>query len=301
MKIRDLAKGRWPEIFQKLDIPVGEGKHGPCPLCGGKDRFRVSDYHGNGDWICNQCGHGDGFDMVMKYRSVNFRQAVDVINLVLGESRPFTPAKKKDPTPALNNLWLASIPLTGGDPVDKYLKKRGLKVPIRDVRYCPGCYESDTKRKYQAMIAMVRDRDGVPVTLHRTYLGDGRKADIESPKKLMTAKATLRGCAVRLTEVGQTLGIAEGIETAMAAMQLFEIPCWAAVSSTLLAGWLPPAGVESVVIFGDNDGNFTGQKAAYVLANKLFLDGYRVRVEIPKQVGDWADAVKADGTKTIPD
>jgi putative DNA primase/helicase len=54
--------------------------------------------------------------------------------------------------------------------------------------------------------------------------------------------------------------------------------------------WEPPAGVKSVVVFGDNDANFTGQDAAYTLAHRLALLKLAVEVMIPTAVGtDWAD------------
>jgi putative DNA primase/helicase len=44
------------------------------------------------------------------------------------------------------------------------------------------------------------------------------------------------------------------------------------------------------MVFGDNDPNFTGQEAAYVLAHRLALKGISVEVHIPTRVGtDWAD------------
>jgi putative DNA primase/helicase len=46
-----------------------------------------------------------------------------------------------------------------------------------------------------------------------------------------------------------------------------------------------------VVVFGDNDANFTGQDAAYTLAHRLARQGMQVDVQIPPVVGtDWADA-----------
>ncbi|EGO0679184.1 hypothetical protein ITK59_004563, partial [Salmonella enterica] len=55
------AAGQWGNILKRLGITVpAGGQHGPCPVCGGKDRFRFDDKNGRGTWFCNQCGHGDG-------------------------------------------------------------------------------------------------------------------------------------------------------------------------------------------------------------------------------------------------
>jgi putative DNA primase/helicase len=106
----------------------------------------------------------------------------------------------------------------------------------------------------------------------------------------MMAGAIAKGSAVRLAEHDDVLGIAEGIETALSASALFRVPCWAALNAEMLRAWSVPSGVKSVVIFGDNDENFTGQAAAYALARKLTTDGVKAEIKIPDRVGaDWND------------
>jgi putative DNA primase/helicase len=90
------------------------------------------------------------------------------------------------------------------------------------------------------------------------------------------------------------LGIAEGIETALGALKRTGVPTWAAYSATLLEQFQPPETVKKIVIFGDNDESFTGQKSAFVLAHRLKREGFDVEVRIPDCVGtDWADEVSA--------
>ena len=99
------------------------------------------------------------------------------------------------------------------------------------------------------------------------------------------------GAAVRLAPHEDKLGIAEGIETALAASVLFNMPVWAALNAGLLS-WTPPAEVETVFVFGDNDASATGQAAAYALAQRLKAKGVAAFVEIPTRTGDdWADVL----------
>ena len=69
---RARARGSWDQILPVLGIqvPPHPMKHGPCPCCGGKDRFRFDDKDGTGSWYCNQCNPhaGDGFALVMKVK-----------------------------------------------------------------------------------------------------------------------------------------------------------------------------------------------------------------------------------------
>ena len=55
-EVASAAVGRWPFVLAALNIrvPSSPGKHGPCPACGGKDRFRFDDLQGRGTWFCNQ-------------------------------------------------------------------------------------------------------------------------------------------------------------------------------------------------------------------------------------------------------
>jgi len=69
------ARHRWREILPQLGIETRflTNKHGPCPLCGGKDRFRFDDRHGDGDYFCNQCGPGVGLILVQKKNGWDFQ------------------------------------------------------------------------------------------------------------------------------------------------------------------------------------------------------------------------------------
>ena len=150
------------------------------------------------------------------------------------------------------------------------------------------------------MIAKVDPSDdakaqGQKAALHRTYLDTlGNKAEVSTPRKMMGTMPV--GAAVRLMPYTDTLGIAEGIETALSASILHGVPTWAALNAGLLADWTPPANVETVFIFGDNDFSYTGQAAAYALGQKLRARGLRVIVELPIRTDtDWNDVLNEKG------
>ncbi|EJJ1126596.1 toprim domain-containing protein [Escherichia coli] len=94
------AVGHWPHILSALGIKVPPaGRHGACPACGGKDRFRLDDKEGRGTWFCNQCGHGDGLDLVRLVTGRKVKEAADVVSEVLALpemlEKPALPARKK--------------------------------------------------------------------------------------------------------------------------------------------------------------------------------------------------------------
>lgn len=291
------ARGKWRGILLSLGAPAKClcDKHGPCPFCGGKDRFRWDNRDGGGSFICSQCGAGDGFEFVKRLKGWDFRQAAIEIDRIVGNVS-VEPAKAK-PSPTdqrrrLNALWKAGAKIRPGDPVAAYLAGRGLDMPqntdcLRFVVECPVPHETGSR---PAMVAMIADAAGKPANLHRTFLGPKGKAEMANPRAVMPGTIP-DGAAIRLAMHGERLGIAEGIETALAAANRFGLPVWAAINATMLAKWQPPESAREIAVFGDNDPAFGGAAAAYALAHRLAVKGLTVEVRIPSARGrDWADA-----------
>jgi putative DNA primase/helicase len=293
----DMARGKWRGILSQLgvDRKYLENKHGPCPICEGTDRYRWDNNDGRGTFICNQCGAGNGFDLLMKLNGWDFPTTAKLVDEVVGNVEVEVAKAKIDErgrADMLNRLWAGSAKLEYGDPAFGYLGKRGVlpKAVPSTLRYCPTCPSPDGEKR-QAMIALVQGLEGQAVNIHRTFLGPNGKADMADPRAMMPGTLP-DGSAVRLSHLhGERLGIAEGIETALAASLKFNVPVWSAINATMLAKWTPPAGVTEVVIFGDNDPKFGGQAAAYALAARL-AGRHRIAVQvmIPETTGtDWAD------------
>lgn len=139
------------------------------------------------------------------------------------------------------------------------------------------------------MVCRVQDKAGTGCAIHRTYLtNDGQKAGVPVVKKV--AGNLPAGAAIRLFPPCECIGVAEGIETALSAFLLFDVPTWAAVTAGGLERWTPPEGTKRVIVFGDNDESGTGQAAAWVLAKRLIAGGIETEVRIPSQAGtDWND------------
>lgn len=135
------------------------------------------------------------------------------------------------------------------------------------------------------MVALVAAPNGSPLTFHVTYLDGDKKAALDSPRKLMTPIAPLNGGAIRLMPMAEEMGIAEGIETALAASALFRIPVWACVNEALLAAFEPPPSVKTLWVFGDSDENYVGQHAAYACARRLSKRGIECAVSLPPMLG----------------
>ena len=297
LDVRTAAAGRWRSILTTLglDERTLSGKHCACPMCGGRDRFRFDDRDGRGTYFCSGCGAGDGVRLAMGITGLSFKDAAREIERLAGVVQPVTgkpDRSDEDKLAALRRVFRESKPIRRGDEAYSYLAGRGLKLydlpeNIR-VHSALRHQDGETVGTYPAMLATVTAPDGRAVSLHRTYLKDASKAPVTAQKKLM-AGLPIAGAAIRLTALSQVLGIAEGIETALAASELFEVPVWSCVSAQGIESFEPPEGVREVIVFADNDANFAGQAAAYRAAHRLTLKGFEVEVVIPPERGDWLD------------
>lgn len=286
--------GKWPAVLSALGIDKRflTNKHGPCPLCEGKDRFRFDDKDGRGTFYCAQCGAGDGWALLGKAKGWDFKQSLREVEPLLGSVQPIqirSGPSEEAVRREMKAIWVRGLPLAQVVATTAWWLNRVGYIPdYKDLRAvnllaCSG-YEHRP-----AMVAVVRGVEGKGVNLHRTYLTpDGQKADIDSARRVMPLPMP-KGCAVRLGEFTTTLGIAEGLETAVAASLMFKMPVWSALNAHNLENWIAPEGPD-IVIFGDNDPSFTGHSAAYKLASRLRREKRKVTVRIPlEESSDWND------------
>lgn len=300
-KTVNVARGKWRGILMNLGVPDAalKNRHGPCPLCGGKDRFRFDDSEGRGTWICNHCGAGDGMKLAMDYTGKRFQEVAALIDGMVGNIRFEGPKPERTAEQVrdmLRDVWRETQEIVPGDLAHRYLASRGVDELIypRALRFAPKLRDGDGGVR-PCMVAMVGlHGEERFVSMHRTFLkpdGSG-KAEMESPRKMMPGSLPDGACVMLSEFSGGALGIAEGIETAMSASALYDMPVWAALNTTMLRKWVPPVGCEEVVIFGDNDASFGGQAAAYGLAYTIAAKGVPVSVHIPDSVGeDWNDVL----------
>ncbi|EOD2267112.1 primase-helicase zinc-binding domain-containing protein [Escherichia coli] len=84
-QVISVSENNWPHVLGCLNINVPDSprRHAPCPACGGKDRFRFDD-NGRGSFICNQCGAGDGLDLIKRVNNCDTTEAALLAADVLG-------------------------------------------------------------------------------------------------------------------------------------------------------------------------------------------------------------------------
>jgi putative DNA primase/helicase len=289
----------WPAVLAQLGIAeefLRPKKAGPCPVCGGRDRYMFDNRKGRGDFLCRGCGAGSGFDLLMRVHGWPFAETRRRVLEIAGIVSDIEPAAARHAAPAaiaptpsvatppakVRALARAACAVADCQDAVAYLESRGLwPLPAScTLRAHPSLdYWNEGKRaRFPGLVAEVRDIAGAPVTVHVTYLQGGSKIKAPDSRKLLSPCTGREGCAVRLAPIADVLGISEGIETALSAAALYSIPVWAALNTSLLARFEPPPGVTELRIYPDRDE--AGLGAASRLMERL-QGRVRFQIQIP--------------------
>lgn len=335
-ELKEAAKGQWPYIFEDLAPELAEAMsnapdHVACPNHGGFDGFRLFEhYPETGNAICNTCGPmKSGFMTLVLAKQYKIteedarRMVADWLraDLVEKERKPRAPVvfrPKVEPSVAykrIADVWRASKPLQGSA-AERYLMKRGIWRPNlpTTLRSHDGLAYVHGKEKtfygyFPCLLAPIKDKEGKLVSVHRIFVTpEGDKAPVPDAKKMMSPCAPLQGTAIKLQPAeGDTLGLAEGIETALAAHAVSRMPVWACVSAVLMEQVEVPAHVKRVVIWADLDNSERGIQAAEALANRLEKEGKIVEIYLPQgpipegtKGLDWLDVMLTRGIHGFP-
>ncbi|HEX3837809.1 MAG TPA: toprim domain-containing protein [Steroidobacteraceae bacterium] len=268
------ARVDWPDVLVRLGLDpafVRVKKSGPCPACGGNDRYTFDNRTGHGDFICRHCGAGDGFELLKRVHNWTFSEALRSVKQAAGieaghvevpiSPRPALAARNLEaavPTSRVRTILRSACSPTDCADVVAYMTRRLLWPLPEDccVRGHVGVdyfTEGQAIGRYAALVAPVTDIDGQLVTAHVTYLQGGRKLEGHEPRKIFGPTTGRTGCAVRLMPATETLGVAEGIETALSASRIDQIPVWATLNTSLLMKFEPPASVRTLRIYADRD------------------------------------------------
>ncbi|MET4877214.1 toprim domain-containing protein [Morganella morganii] len=314
MRTADAARGRWAEIFEYYGLPpITGGKHyqGECPLCGDKGKFRIDDKDGNGTFIC-KCTSGNGFKLLELTQGKSFPVLADEIDKLLGNARQQEYSRPvRSDIAAERERFIkpySAMPSLKDTTAAQYLQERGVfTLPADYSRFCARQPVPGSKKHFQAIWSLATDAKGQPCYLHRIFLDGSRKAseaEVKPVKKMDSLQAEsyllhAKSIAIRLFPVDSTLGIAEGIETALSCKQVYGINTWAAMNATFMKKFIAPLGVKTLVIFADYDiRSATGHDAAFSCARSNLNsnnDVEKVRV-LWCDCGDFNDLIR-DGSE----
>jgi putative DNA primase/helicase len=294
-----------------LPAPTPGGRTRAEARFGRKGSLKVNLKGGRGQWFDFEAGQGgDALDLIGYAQGCGKADALRWAREFLGGSALAPAARAAPAVPAADEAHrrrVKAVRLAGaavsiaGTPAASYLAARGIAAAtlagVQDLGFLADLahsFDATGARRCggPVMLATVRDGAGVVAAVHCTWLamkayGPWVKAAFDPPRKMFGAVA---GGAVRLHPVDDgTLGLAEGIESALSARQLFGVPVWAALSCGNLARATLPDGVERVRLFADGD----EPRLAEHIGGEPLGPGTQAGKAMAKAVGAWRRAGRA--------
>ena len=262
---------------------------GPCPLCGGTDRFGV--HLIRQVWNCRGCGVGG--DVVSLVRHLDGCLFTTACETLIGEHRHLPELRR--PTPKTqkpkNNkgswLWSQRKPITIDTPVAMYLRKRGYAgvipttlgfLPAHD-EFPPSMvaafgFAPEIK---PGLIVPPKVVTGVHIT-KLTLAGD--KADVK-PVKIMVGPSLAH--PIVLAPPNDLLGLAvvEGIEDGLSVLAATGLGVWVAGSANRMPALAAviPDWIDCLTIYQHADSNGRGRKYATMLAEAVSARGIEVLID----------------------
>ena len=235
------------EWATRLDLRNRSGEHvGPCPVCGGTDRFHVGRGRGGARVGCRGCIDGQPADVRRKAFGRVLREAFpERFQSGAGERTARTPnpprrAPERDSEPipgpddadthraAARRVWNATMPLAGtiAEIYLRHVRGVGHVAVAPALRFSPALSHPYAPGRFPCLVAGVQDVHGGFLDVQRIYLdreGAPRKAAVEPVRASL---GSLAGGAVRLAEPepGRPLLVGEGIESTAAAMLISNLP-----------------------------------------------------------------------------
>jgi hypothetical protein len=247
----------------------------PCPQCdkGPRDTALSVELRADGSavWWCWRC-HAHGGIRAGRVLTVHTRP----------DPRPET--RQRNTLAACRAIWKQAQPVAG-TPGENYLRLRhcALPPPGGDLRFHAALFCPEVGREFPALVARVTTVSGnKAIGIHRIWFRPGEPKAI---KKMRLGGCTEPVC-IRLWSddaVTLTLGIAEGVETALAAAQRFA-PMWSTIDAGQMTKFPVVRGIESLTVFADHDQ--VGLAAAKAVGQRYRQAGVNANFLRPKRVGE---------------
>ena len=208
---------------------------------------------------------------------------------------PPPPLRPANRSRILNDIIDGTKTIDSVGDVARYLEGRSIFLSLwpDDLREHPALevWEGSrpTGQKFPTLVAIIRNGEGQPAGLHLTFLrpdGSG-KAEIKTPRRIIGIReGSTRGATVRLYDPKDgSIGLAEGIETALSAYLLTGIPIWACLNAGGIERAELPEEIKRVVIFADKDPSGTGQQSAAKAALRFRDEGRKTEILVPDKLG----------------
>ncbi len=289
----DQFHGQWATVLGNYGCQLPSGrKHGPCPVCGGKDRFRFDDKNGRGTWFCSQCEPNSGGGLLLLSRYIG-KSVMDTAKELTGDIKLKTIPKKKVHIVNHNEVREAGIEQA----------KKGAALLMASSMMSEHQYMNDKGFSDQWPVngEAIYSKDGiiakgdlllVPVYKNNLLVNvqkitkDGVKrplfgGDMQSVNHVIDGKI-------------KNIAVVEGYATGITINKLTGFKTYVAFNTGNLESAVRQVKTEypdaNIIVFGDHDeiDPAHNRRPGEYYANKA-ADPFAAKVALPPELGDWDD------------
>lgn len=284
--------GAWRQTLENYGCHLPSGRHhGPCPVCGGKDRFRFDDKEGRGTWFCSQCDPQSGGGLLLLSRFLG-KPTIEVANELLGN----TPERSRAP------VYRSFVSDDQIRKANHEQARKGAEALLASSELRPHAYMSDRGLDGQWLVngepIMGRDRSVIQpgeLLLVPAYKAEGDGSMLVNVQKIKANKekrpiygGDMAAVYHKLDGHQKLIAIAEGYATGVTVNQVTGALTYCAFNTgnlAAVAAWVAGQhhGVP-VVLFADNDEHGAGLRYAKDAAAPI-----GATVALPPELGDWDD------------
>lgn len=292
--------GAWRQTLENYGCHLPSGRHhGPCPVCGGKDRFRFDDKEGRGTWFCSQCDPQSGGGLLLLSRFLG-KPTIEVANELLGN----TPERSRAP------VYRSFVSEDRIRKANHEQARKGAEALLASSELRPHPYMSDRGLDGQWLVngepIMGRDRSVIQpgeLLLVPAYKAEGDGSKLVNVQKIKTNKekrplygGDMAGVYHKLDGHQKLIAIVEGYATGVTVNQVTGATTYCAFNTGNLASvsaWVAGRhpGVP-LVFFADNDEHGAGLRYAKDAAAPI-----AATVALPPELGDWDDYRQKHGVE----
>ena len=292
--------GAWRQTLENYGCHLPSGRHhGPCPVCGGKDRFRFDDKEGRGTWFCSQCDPQSGGGLLLLSRFLG-KPTIEVANELLGN----TPERSRAP------VYRSFV---SDDQIRKANHEQARKgaealLASSELRSHPYMSDRGLDGKWLVNGEPIMGKDRVVIQpgdllLVPVYKADGDGSKLVNVQKIKANKekrplygGDMAAVYHKIDGHQKLIAIAEGYATVVTVNQVTGALTYCAFNTGNLAAVAAWASGQHpgvpVVLFADNDEHGAGLRYAKDAAAPL-----GATVALPPELGDWDDYRQAHGVE----
>lgn len=289
----DQFHGQWATVLSNYGCQLPSGrKHGPCPVCGGKDRFRFDDKNGRGTWFCSQCEPNSGGGLLLLSRFIG-KSVMDTAKELTGDIKLKTIPKKKVHIVNHDEVREAGIEQA----------KKGAALLMASSTVSEHQYMNDKGFSGQWSVngEAIYSRDGiiakgdlllVPV-YKNNLLVNVQKITKDGVKRPLFG-GDMQGVNHTIDGKTKNIAVVEGYATGITINKLTKFKTYVAFNAGNLEAAVRQVKTEypeaNIVVFGDHDkiDPAHNRRTGEYYANKA-SDPFAAKVALPPELGDWDD------------